>query len=452
MDEQFDRQFIEKLKGIYALSIEVLNISPEENICTDEMNEVISNLQNLKESFYLIEEYLEQSDIKENSNKKIKRYFSHEDFTFALFKYLDKNGYIEGDDYDRQQFLDDVYNLHGEEILEDLEWNDETKEFFVYLGIPTIEMCKEFSEHVLTIEEYIDLVNKHGGNLKSATTLEELSDILDREQIINNSWPALWDYPIEEKEYCINERIPVVIVKNGDEKRYFEVPEQSFADILDEISKDMDIGRLQEKLVNTLVAIPDCYLMEDFSKAVQMLIRPYIPLSNSNIKYLEDITKANNTDFLKDEKGNIYTWGKADGCIQLMPIQEKYYDLVYSRQSKHKKSFEQLIANAQEMQKRNSFIDNNRTRIVDATYVSVWDDGICVETGCKVNPHTGEIFDIEVSTNYTEELAILEKEFVKFPNGREIESIISERTGKYYLAENYMENNVSYIDNHGITR
>lgn len=277
MDEQFDRQFIEKLKGIYALSIEVLNISPEENICTDEMNEVLSNLQNLKESFYLIEEYLEQSDIKENNNKKIKRYFSHEDFAFALFKYLDKNGYIEGDDYDRQQVLDDVYNLHGEEILEDLEWNDETKEFFVYLGIPTIEMCKEFSEHVLTIEEYVDLVNRYGGNLKSAATLEELSDILDREQIINNSWPALWDYPIEEKEYCINERIPVVIVKNGDEKRYFEVPEQSFADILDKISKDRDIGRLQEKLVNTLVAIPDFYLPEDFQKQSKCLLDHIYP-------------------------------------------------------------------------------------------------------------------------------------------------------------------------------
>jgi len=451
MDEQFDPHLIKNLKEIYTLSIEVLDKSPEENMCSDELNEVLSNLQNLKESFYLIEEYLEQ-DIKEGSNKKIKRYFNNDDFAYSLFKYLDKNGYIDGDDYDRQLILDAVYNLHSKELLEDLEWNDETKEFFVYLGFPTTEMCKVFSEHILTIEEYIDLVNKYGGNLKSAATLEELSDILDREQIINDSWPALWNYPIEEKEHCINERIPVVLVEDGDEKRYFEVPEKSFADILDKISDDREMERIQEKFVNTLVAVPDYYLPKDFSKAVQLLNRPYIPLSSRNIKYIEEITKANNTDFLKDEKGNIYTWGKADGRMQLMPIQEKYYDFVYNRQTNHKKSFEQLITNAQEKQKRNGFIDNNRNRIVDATYVSVWDDGICIETGCKVNLHTGEIFDIEISTNYTEELDILEKEFVRFLDGREIEAIVSNRTGKYYLAENHMENNVLYIGNLGITR
>ena len=32
-----------------------------------------------------------------------------------------------------------------------------------------------------------------------------------------------------------------------------------------------------------------------------------------------------------------------------------------------------------------------------ATFVSVWDDGIAVESACKVDTNTKEVFDIEIS-------------------------------------------------------
>lgn len=79
---------------------------------------------------------------------------------------------------------------------------------------------------------------------------------------------------------------------------------------------DVDIYKLE--------AVPDCRLPRDFSKSVMMLRRPYYPLTGEQVLHIESMADEGDTDILKDECGNQYTWGYADGCTQLMPIQEQY--------------------------------------------------------------------------------------------------------------------------------
>ena len=54
MIDYTDFEFLEKLKEIYTFTIEVLDIAPDESLCSDEMKEVLADIQNLRESFYLI--------------------------------------------------------------------------------------------------------------------------------------------------------------------------------------------------------------------------------------------------------------------------------------------------------------------------------------------------------------------------------------------------------------
>lgn len=65
-------------------------------------------------------------------------------------------------------------------------------------------------------------------------------------------------------------------------------------------------------------------------------------------------------------------------------------------------------------------VDETEVCLEDATYVSVWDGGFKVETSCKVNRETGEVFDIEVSDVNADVLDVLEGEFVRFADGTEI--------------------------------
>ena len=60
----------------------------------------------------------------------------------------------------------------------------------------------------------------------------------------------------------------------------------------------------------------------------------------------------------------------------------------------------------------------NEVRV--AHFCSVWDDGIKVETECKVNIKTREVFDIEISDIDADLLEVLDEEYiiiddVKFP-------------------------------------
>lgn len=50
--------------------------------------------------------------------------------------------------------------------------------------------------------------------------------------------------------------------------------------------------------------------------------------------------------------------------------------------------------------------------IKNATFVSVWDDGFEVASGCKVNTDTNEIFDIEQVCFDGLDVEILDREYI----------------------------------------
>jgi hypothetical protein len=54
-----------------------------------------------------------------------------------------------------------------------------------------------------------------------------------------------------------------------------------------------------------------------------------------------------------------------------------------------------------------------------ATYVSVWDGCIEITTSCNFNPETKNITDIEMVDG--DGLDILEREFIRLPDGTEID-------------------------------
>jgi hypothetical protein len=53
-----------------------------------------------------------------------------------------------------------------------------------------------------------------------------------------------------------------------------------------------------------------------------------------------------------------------------------------------------------------------------ATYISVWDGGIEIATSCNFDPETKNITDVEMVDG--DGLDILEREFVRLPDGTEI--------------------------------
>lgn len=66
--------------------------------------------------------------------------------------------------------------------------------------------------------------------------------------------------------------------------------------------------------------------------------------------------------------------------------------------------------------------------IKNATFVSVWDDGIEIKTNCKVNTETHEIFDIEEA--YADGLEIVNKEYVTI-DGMDYNAVSAEYANLY---------------------
>jgi len=73
-----------------------------------------------------------------------------------------------------------------------------------------------------------------------------------------------------------------------------------------------------------------------------------------------------------------------------------------------------------------------REEICEATFVSVWDGGTQIETRCKVNQQTKEVFDIEISQGTAALVYVLDREFVRFEDGTECPVYLAEDGGDYY--------------------
>lgn len=74
-----------------------------------------------------------------------------------------------------------------------------------------------------------------------------------------------------------------------------------------------------------------------------------------------------------------------------------------------------------------------KNQIMLVEYVSLWDDGVEIETTAKYNPVTGLVYDIETTDEDIEDLDILEAEFIRFNDGTELS--VSEVNGEYKVID-----------------
>lgn len=96
------------------------------------------------------------------------------------------------------------------------------------------------------------------------------------------------------------------------------------------------------------------------------------------------------------------------------------------------------IANCLKLQQNMAFSQWEKTRdqnvevIVAAKFVSVWDGGTCIETECKVNLKTKEVFDIEVVEDVADMLDTLDEEYIVLPGVKETVVPLDERENDEY--------------------
>ena len=83
---------------------------------------------------------------------------------------------------------------------------------------PCIDIKYKYADIIdkeLSVTEYLALI----GMEQTEVSLDGLIEILSHTG-------ELWDYPMEEKDYCLQENNPVVTVRDSVGSRYFELPEE----------------------------------------------------------------------------------------------------------------------------------------------------------------------------------------------------------------------------------
>ncbi|MBN3032397.1 hypothetical protein [Ruthenibacterium lactatiformans] len=76
-----------------------------------------------------------------------------------------------------------------------------------------------------------------------------------------------------------------------------------------------------ERLINFLRPVPHTSLPDCFVQAVALLTRPYHRLTEQQAAVIRKMAMENDCDVLEDCcTGQQYTWGVADGSVQLMPL------------------------------------------------------------------------------------------------------------------------------------
>jgi hypothetical protein len=64
--------------------------------------------------------------------------------------------------------------------------------------------------------------------------------------------------------------------------------------------------------------LTDDYMPSNFRDAIRLVTRPYIPISEKQVKVIESKTKDRGDIILY--RGKRMTWGNADGGFALMPL------------------------------------------------------------------------------------------------------------------------------------
>ena len=98
-------------------------------------------------------------------------------------------------------------------------------------------------EHIPLVEwenEYVSINNRFVDIADKELSVVEYEMLLGMEPVqvsvdglmeIMNHNAELWNYPMDEKDHCLQENIPVVTVRDGEEARYFEIPEELVAKV-----------------------------------------------------------------------------------------------------------------------------------------------------------------------------------------------------------------------------
>ena len=71
--------------------------------------------------------------------------------------------------------------------------------------------------------------------------------------------------------------------------------------------------------------------------------------------------------------------------------------------------------------------------IESAIYTSVWDDATEIESSCKVNTDTKEVFDIEIVDVSNYDIDVLTREYITFASGAEFD--LGENDSEYWREE-----------------
>ena len=122
-------------------------------------------------------------------------------------------------------------------------------------------------------------------------------------------------------------------------------------------------------------------------------------------------------------------------------MQSQY--LVKADNSNNQKSFDNLIVEAEKKHNFKINAKEEQNNVMDATFISVRNGDFYIETACKVNLTTREIFDIEENEEYANYVNVLDREFVHLQDGTEF-NVEQNTIGEYYLSG---INKESVIDN-----
>ena len=132
-------------------------------------------------------------------------------------------------------------------------------------------------EHIPLVEwenEYVSINNRFADIADKELSVVEYEILLDVEpaqvsvdglmEIMNHN-AELWNYPMDEKDHCLQENIPVVTVRDGEEARYFEIPEELVAKVRESEFRGYEPEQMAFAIDDKFVSIQFCEGGYDYS-------------------------------------------------------------------------------------------------------------------------------------------------------------------------------------------
>lgn len=132
-------------------------------------------------------------------------------------------------------------------------------------------------EHIPLVEwenEYVSINNRFADIADKELSVVEYEILLDMEpaqvsvdglmEIMNHN-AELWNYPMDEKDHCLQENIPVVTVRDGEEARYFEIPEELVAKVRESEFRGYEPEQMAFAIDDKFVSIQFCEGGYDYS-------------------------------------------------------------------------------------------------------------------------------------------------------------------------------------------